>query len=404
MVLLCLAMALPVLADDDFLDHYKAGLAALGRKEWTVAATRMRQALEGKRDEDARLARRLYLKRYLPHYLLGRALFESGDCAGALAAWGESERQGVVRQFEEFRQLQRDREVCQQRLAAAAEADSALTAARQRVTAAEQAARRVGEVRQSPDGAAGWGSGEPSLASRESAALELLAAARTKLPIQATAADLPRIREASDLASQALAQLETIERDSRELPTAAAAEPAVPRSTIEGQIKIATTLLANHRFLEPYPPEVTRRREELETAVATAQGLPATADSAQVSAASQALLAAQNRLRKAVALPPEGLQRAAEAYFRGDYAVALEQLAQAEFSEKRASAHAALFRAAASFGLWAASGETDAALLEAARAAIRDCQAADPKRVPATTAFSPRFVELFTRETSTNRP
>src|SRR5204863_6103870 len=34
---------------------------------------------------------------YLPYYYLGDALFNLGDCTGALNAWEESDRQGVAR-------------------------------------------------------------------------------------------------------------------------------------------------------------------------------------------------------------------------------------------------------------------------------------------------------------------
>ncbi len=394
----------PAWADDDFLDHYKAGLAAVTRKDWTTAADRMRQAISGKGDEDARLARRLYLKRYLPHYQLGRALFEQGDCAGALAAWKESERQGVVQQFEEHRLLSRDRATCQESEALASEVAVALGVARARLAAADEAARRVSEARSGQSVAEIWTQGEPSLESRERAALELLASARLKLPAEPTPADLPRLREASDLAAQAQTRFEEIESTSQDQQAQVSSEETELRSGLEDQLKAAATLLASHRFLEPYPPEMARRRAELAAAVAAAEALPRNADRAAVDASAEALLAAQNRLKRAVAPPPEALNRGAEAFFRGDYQEALRQLEGAQLNEPRAAALAALFRAAAHFGVWASGGEKDTSQLEAARREIRACRAADPERRPTTLAFSPRFVELFTRETSPSPP
>src|SRR5260370_33743682 len=51
-------------------------------------------------------------KPYLPHYYLGLAYFNTGNCEAAVKAWAESERQGSVREAAEYKTLQRLREQC----------------------------------------------------------------------------------------------------------------------------------------------------------------------------------------------------------------------------------------------------------------------------------------------------
>lgn len=385
-------------AEDDFLDHYKAGLAAIARQDYRTTVDSMRLAINGKPAEDPRLARKLYLKRYLPYYYLGKALFELGDCPAAIVAWDESERQGVVQKFEEAKELERGRAVCRQRLAASAAADESLTQARRRLSRAEEAARHVTQLAGRPDLAAAWDRGEPSLAAREDEAAGLLAEARGRMPGDASNADPARIQAAADLASQALARFEAIESEARRFGQEAEAERRTVADRLGAALASSRELLATGRDLEPYPREIGRRRAELEGAVASGEALAAGSGSgsqAELEAAIAALEGAQTRLKKAVAPPPDALSRAADALFRGDYERVLKVLEGARFSEARAAAHASLFRAAARFALYVASGESDAVLLGLARADVAACRAADPERAPLASAFSPRFVEFF---------
>lgn len=101
-------------AEGGFLEAYKQGLKALDNRQWELAAEKMREAVAGRSEESLRLPKKGYLRKYLPHYYLGVALFELGDCAGALESWAESERQDVVtRRQGVYDDLRRDREQCQ---------------------------------------------------------------------------------------------------------------------------------------------------------------------------------------------------------------------------------------------------------------------------------------------------
>jgi len=90
-------------------DAFRAGLDAREDKNWQLAATQMRRAIQADSKESTRRVRsgvsRLVRQggmEYFPHYFLGEALFNLQDCAGAIEAWSTSEQQGAVRTRAEF--------------------------------------------------------------------------------------------------------------------------------------------------------------------------------------------------------------------------------------------------------------------------------------------------------------
>ena len=112
-----LVLLAPSLLGDsgDFWESYRSGVEAIEAQRWAVAEERMREALAGRSEEDGKLFRRGIPRRYFPHYYLGVALFESGDCAGALESWSESERQGMItRRRNLYGNLLESREECQE--------------------------------------------------------------------------------------------------------------------------------------------------------------------------------------------------------------------------------------------------------------------------------------------------
>jgi len=167
-------------ASAQYLNSYKAGLEAIEAKDWARAAASMHQAIADRKEEKAKLPVRLFLRPYLPHLYLGYARFESGDCAGALAAWAESERQGVAPRLQEFDLARRGRRECGQR-----DQQRALAQARQ--NAQRSLARTVasGEALLERSRAAEtrdlWTAGDPSAAQRHQSALGLLEQARAVL-------------------------------------------------------------------------------------------------------------------------------------------------------------------------------------------------------------------------------
>ena len=91
-------IALPATASAQAEDEpFRRGLVARGDKKWTEVVEAMRQAITINRTESTRKVQvrsRLLFgtgMEYLPHYFLGEALKNVGDCAGAVAAWETSE-------------------------------------------------------------------------------------------------------------------------------------------------------------------------------------------------------------------------------------------------------------------------------------------------------------------------
>ncbi len=86
---------------------YRQGLEELERGAWQAAAESLREAIAERPEESVGAFRS-----YLPHYYLGLALSEAGDCQGALAAWSESERQGEVSETPLIHELTANRVRC----------------------------------------------------------------------------------------------------------------------------------------------------------------------------------------------------------------------------------------------------------------------------------------------------
>src|SRR5262245_21357275 len=83
-------------AAQDRDDDFRNGLRARGDKRWAEVAVQMRRAIRIDANESPRKVRVGFLNlstmEYLPHFFLGEALFNTGDCAGAVTEWAESQR------------------------------------------------------------------------------------------------------------------------------------------------------------------------------------------------------------------------------------------------------------------------------------------------------------------------
>jgi hypothetical protein len=90
-------------AQEDRDAAFKAGLGARDNRNWQEVAAQMRRAIEANPREEPRKVTRGVGRifgggtEYLPYFFLGEALFNLQDCAGAVAAWAQSEQQGAVR-------------------------------------------------------------------------------------------------------------------------------------------------------------------------------------------------------------------------------------------------------------------------------------------------------------------
>ena len=335
----------------DYKDSYKQGVEAIEKSRWADAARLMQQAIAGKSAEGETI--RFYGQRfepYLPHFYLGLALFNSGDCVGALRSWAISESQGAVRKAEQYRTLTKSRSACEAKAtpakptpappppgpdpAALAQATQAAEAALKR---ADDASRAVAALQGDPLLSPGW-SQDASLGPAQERAREALAAARTKLEAGRKKPDLAQIAEARETADRAAQQLEAVNAQAtRRRADLAAAQKATPTA--------------------PAPP----------TPTAAATKAP----------------------------PPPELLAGARAFFGAQYQQAVALLAGADGLGGRAGAHGLVLRAAARHALYLLGGERDQSLLSSAQADARASRRLDPGVAPDPQAFSPRFVEFF---------
>jgi len=102
----------------DYKDTYRKALEAVDRKRWSEVAQLMREAIQQNPKEGEKV--KLYglrFETYLPHYHLGIALSQGGDCAGALKALRTSEDQGAVRSTPQYAQLVDAQRSCAARVA-----------------------------------------------------------------------------------------------------------------------------------------------------------------------------------------------------------------------------------------------------------------------------------------------
>jgi hypothetical protein len=344
------------LARADYQDAYRRGLDAIQRRAWADAAREMRAAIAERPSEGEQI--KLYGMRfetYLPQYYLGLALFNAGDCAQALRAWSDSERQGAVKGRPEYKDLRRSRASCEARIAAshpapaltpvrpspsAVELAQAAKAAQAEISRADEAARALAPLRGAPDLAPVW-SDEPALGGAQRQADDVLAAARSKLAAGQRDSDGNALSEAKESAVRARQLFE------------AARTAAVARQHEAAQRRAAA--------VTPTPLS--------------------------------GLAAPPNR-----AAPPAELVAGTGAYFAAQYREAVETLSRARSEDNRTYAQVLLMRSAAQFALFLLSEEKDEALRRAAQDDARACRKIDPRTLPNPRVFSPRFISFFSSQ------
>ena len=365
----------------DYKESYRKGITAKDRREWGEVARWMRQAAgEQSREGEQVKIYGVRFEAYLPHYYLGLALSQNGDCEGALAQWQESEKQGAVQAAGLAATMAQSREVCRQRVAAsgtpppapraapAAAPAAPDPAAQARATeGAEAEERRQAQFRQT---------------ARDREAADKLAeetrhqqeAAKTEALRQANAQKEGEKQEAAR--RQELArQLSLGAGEARKILGQAAARPT---PALQAQQAALRELLRQAGAAGPATPLADLDRLQREIPAATAR-----------------LAAAQLTAQETKGGPPAELRAAVRAFFRADYREVVRALATASLQERRERLTGSLLLAAAHYALYLQSGEKDAALRALALEKARLCRQLDPRLVPDPRVFSPRFTEFF---------
>ena len=456
---LCIALAAVMVSASAFGDareSYTEGIRAMDKGQWQEAARWMQRAIdEDPAESDKRV--RLYGMRfepYLPHYQLGVALQEAGDCRGALAAWAESERQGVIQSSDKYRDLEERRAECRASLPpptaaptrAPAPAPTPTTppfdterfqrlraAAEEAISRAESAARDASRLRESSDYAQTWRR-NPQLATRHDEAGESLAVAKAKLASGVEQRSFEDLEDAQRLAARADESLRGVVSSAQQVRTQIEQEQRRQREAALERLRqdvrqllpgAREALAATDGLSSAGRRQVSDTRAELERVVGQAEGIPDSLGPAELEQLRARLERAVRTHRDAVSrrlaeenkpVPPTptplptvtplpapssglpDLRSGVEAFLQGEYDRAVESLQAESLAVPRQAAVAFLVRAASRYYLYVEGGEADRSLLEGAVADIESCRREDAGVSPLPELFSPRFVELFDAE------
>jgi hypothetical protein len=248
-----------------------------------------------------------------------------------------------------------------------------------------------------------WSDGSPSLESRQQSATSRLAGARAGLERAQQSASKEQAEEALRSAQQARHDFETLLADANTRRANLQADTQRELQELKRAADAARKDLAfASRTFTPMPPALAERAHKVEEALTTVAAADATTPLADLRHRQETLRQATKELRAAVKPPPEGLQKAAAAYFDGDFAGALDALATLSTGDARTAAHACLLRAASLHASYLAQGDTGPAL-DAAKAEIRRCQALPGMVAPPPGAFPPSFAALW-QEVAASKP
>lgn len=217
-------LAFGAVASADYRASFEKGIKAIDNKDWSGAIEALRAAVAEKSAEGERvLIYGMRYKPYLPHYYLGLAYFNTGNCDAAMKAWAESERQGPIREAAEYKTLQRLRGQCRGQGIREAEPAQLPSPARgpdvrqgvaeaeAEIKKGESAAIAVARMRGEPANAQLWQS-DPSLRQSENKANLDLSTARSVLAEAKTGNDATRVAVARDTAVRARRELEALQR------------------------------------------------------------------------------------------------------------------------------------------------------------------------------------------------
>jgi tetratricopeptide (TPR) repeat protein len=342
-------------AGADYKDSYRKGIEALDRKRWDDVARYMREAIGENPTEGERI--KLYglrFETYLPHFYLGAAYLNLGNCEAATKSFETSRSQGAIRNHPKWPELLDGLKSCEGSAPSPkasspaptaapptprpgpdpAQVAQAVQAAEGAVASAEESGRAVAQLSADPRLSPLW-SREADLGRTETDGRETLAAARAKLDTGRRTSDLALLADAREQATRARERLERV-RSAAEKKR----ESPQPAPTVA-------------------PPFATPK--------------PAASEG----------------------VTPADLMAGAQAYFAGRYDDAVRLLEPALGLKGRAGVQARLLRAAGRYALFRAGGEKDAVLRRQAADDVAASKQADPSLVPDSAAFSPQFLDFF---------
>ncbi|MEM9302126.1 MAG: hypothetical protein AAGE01_08455 [Pseudomonadota bacterium] len=404
---LALLTAAP-LASADFKRDYQEALEAIEDGDYGTARESLEAAIAD--EPGAKDKMRSYGMRfipYVPHFYLGEALYNLGDCAGAVAAYDEAMSQGIIQGLDEFPALQQNRDACQASVVdVSAIADNASSA----IDALEVAVRDLNALKDEPILASEWDSQAAwsgTLAEAEAA----LGSLRSQLDAAVEARDAETIE---NIDAQAMALSDRVQQTSgaasqRVAGLRAEEQRRVAQAAERARTQLASAVQSARSAASQSPPDAASRQaqNELNALIARFQQLGSNASTAAINQLSRELTGKVREFRTAVQThenreraiaartPPAELKRIAEAYFAGQYDSAVQLANPAAFSDERARIQALLFRAASRFKQYTLGGAESTQLMSQVQADISSIKQLDRQFTPFVSAFPPKFTELF---------
>ncbi len=379
-------------AHADWKEVHKLGLEAVDAGRWADAERFFRSAIEERSEEKVN---RFLKTAYLPHYYLGIALAEQGQCRAAIKAWNESLRQEQIQRSKQLDDLEQRNKKCQSFLR---QVETAATEVKQLLTTVQVSATSVEDLSKTPDLAPVWDEGSPSLRELQQRASRQLTEARQKFDQGKRENLLDLLESSKALANQAQTGFETTTVAARqrisELDNAATGEAL---QTLEQAEISSRRVLRSIADLAPYPSILGARVAAVEQALKSVVDSKSGANPSRLSQLTDELTVALAALRRSARRPPEKLRQAVEAFFSASYDLVLELTDDSKLkSESRMRAHVCLLRAASRHALWVLGGEGDNGGRDLIAKEIIACADIDPPLAPDSKFFSPRFLEIHT--------
>jgi hypothetical protein len=377
----------------DFRESFKKGIEAVDRKEWSDVARWMRQAAAEQPQEGESV--KIYGVRfepYLPHFYLGLALFQSGDCEGALEQWQLSESQKAVQSTSRYKLLVQNRDTCRQRIAAKkpnppptpSGPDPAAAAQAAREAEAREAARRKQEQEAETN----------RIREAEARRKQQEQEAETTRAREAEARRKQQEQEAAEAARIAEANRQA--EINREQAARQEATKSLQRTAADAQ-----KIFARASASSSPDPELARRRNALKDLLRKAGTAGDTTPLTDLTRLRDGITSSASTLETALLKaegnsgPPAELRAATRAFLRADFQEIVRTLGASSFQDRKATLASHLLLAAARYSLYLQGGEKDAVLRTQAVEDVRACRRLDAKIQPDGKLFSPRFTEFF---------
>jgi len=393
-----LALSMLVLVPDsaasaDYRQSYQQALQAMETESWSVMEHLLRSAIEEHPQSSGGRLRRA--RGYFPHYFLGIALQEQGECSPAAVSWAEEIRQGILTRSAPS--LKTDLDSRGRRCAATLLTLAELSEEARRLLEDSRAlADQLSGRRRDPQLADRWQSGEVPLSDRfveltvrlEPIGRTLASEART-IPLHRALLEIRSVREGLlDIESQ--------------LSISPPSPPSSPDAASEAQAALleeargeARALLAAQMEEMLGYPTIADASRKLATVLAESEraGSPSAEEAVDLV---ERLSAAARTLERATSPPPDQLANAAAAFVIGNYEEVLDLLEDtSRWTAFRSRAHICLLRSASLHNLFLRSGETRQELLEEASELLAHCPFLENHVSLSPDLLSPGFLDLY---------